>query len=102
MEVWRRRKEGTELAEHASGPRRRVVQHAGYRFGAHSYRAARRVADHRILVALLKVATRTACPPAGRPLGRGRYSSFVRNSQGGMPIASARLRGSATPAGSVR
>lgn len=60
------------------------------------------MADHRNLAALLKVATGTACPPAGRPLGRGRYSSFVRNSQGGMPIASARLRCSATPVDSVR
>jgi len=34
--------------------------------------------------------------------GRGHHSSFVRNSQGGMPIASARLRCSAMPAGSVR
>ena len=34
--------------------------------------------------------------------GRGHHSSLVRNSQGGMPIASARLRCSAMPAGSVR
>ena len=79
----------------------RAFVHARHRLGVHLYRG-RPDRPTRILAVLSEVTTGTTCPPAGRRLGRGRYSSFVRNSQGGMPIASARLRCSATPAGSVR
>ena len=40
--------------------------------------------------------------PCGRSLRPSCHSPFVRSSQGCMPITSARLRCSATPAGSVR
>jgi hypothetical protein len=77
-------------------------QHAQHHLGVHLYRGRPVRADYPILAVLSSHDWGPRARPRGAGNGLGRYSSFVRNSQGCMPIASARFRCSATPDGSVR